>query len=44
MNTKPPLQEILKRILHTEDEKKHSHERKGIIKHQKKSRQVIRVA
>jgi hypothetical protein len=30
MTTKPPLQKILKRILHKEDENKHSHERMGI--------------
>jgi hypothetical protein len=30
--TKPPLQKILKGILHTEDENKHSHEMMGIIK------------
>jgi hypothetical protein len=38
MNTKLPLQKILKEILHTEDEKEHSHERMGIIKPQEKTR------
>jgi hypothetical protein len=41
MNTKPPLQKILKGILHTEDENKHKHERMGNIKSQE-GRQVIR--
>jgi hypothetical protein len=30
--TKPPLQKILQRILHTENESKQNHERKGSIK------------
>jgi hypothetical protein len=42
MITKPPLQKILKGILHTEDKDKHSQERMGIIKSQQMSRQVIR--
>jgi hypothetical protein len=42
MTTEPPLQKILKGILHTEDENKHDHERMGIIKPQEKRRQVIR--
>jgi hypothetical protein len=42
MTTKQPLQIILKGILQTEVENKHSHERMGIIKHQEKSRKVIR--
>jgi hypothetical protein len=42
MTTKPPLQKILKGILHTEDENKHSSERMVIIKPQGKNRQVIR--
>jgi hypothetical protein len=42
MTTKSALQKILKGILHTEDENKHSHETTGIIKSQKKSRYVIR--
>jgi hypothetical protein len=42
MTTKPPLQKILKKILHTEDENKHNYEKVGIIKHQENSRQVIR--
>jgi hypothetical protein len=41
MTTKPPLQKILKGILHTEDEK-HNHERMKIIKVEEKRRQVIR--
>jgi hypothetical protein len=41
MTTKKPLQ-ILKGILHKQDENKHSQERMGIIKPQEKSRQVIR--
>jgi hypothetical protein len=32
MTTKPALSNILKGILHIEDENKHSHERMGIIK------------
>jgi hypothetical protein len=32
MTTKPPLQKILKRILHTEDEKKKHNKRTGSIK------------
>jgi hypothetical protein len=39
MTTKLPLWKILKGILHTEDENKHSHER--IIESQEKSRQAI---
>jgi hypothetical protein len=41
MTPKPAFQMILKRILHTEDESKHNHERIGISKSQEKSRQVI---
>jgi hypothetical protein len=37
MATKAPLQEILKGIICTEDESKHSHERVRIIKPQEKS-------
>jgi hypothetical protein len=37
MTTKPPLQKILKGILHTEGENKHSHERMGIFKSQEKT-------
>jgi hypothetical protein len=44
MTTAPALQKILKGILNTEDENKHSYERIGIIKLQEKSRQIIRVA
>jgi hypothetical protein len=42
ITTKPPLQKILKGILHTEDENKHNHEKMGTIKLQEKSRKVIR--
>jgi hypothetical protein len=42
MTTKPPVQKILKRILRTEDENKHSHESKEIIKPQENNRQAIR--
>jgi hypothetical protein len=42
MTTKPPLQKILKGILHREDENKHNHERMGIMKSQDNNRQVIR--
>jgi hypothetical protein len=38
MTTKPPLQKILKGVLHTEDENKHSHESTGSIKPQEKNR------
>jgi hypothetical protein len=38
----PQVQKILKGILHTEYENKHSHERMGIIKPQEKSKPVIR--
>jgi hypothetical protein len=41
MTTKPAFQKILRGILQTEDENKHSHGRMGIIKSQEKSRQVI---
>jgi hypothetical protein len=41
MTTKPPLQKILKRILCTEDENKHNHERTEIL-NQEKNRQVLR--
>jgi hypothetical protein len=44
MTTKPPLQEILKGILHTEDKNIHNHERTGNIKPQQMNRQVLRVA
>jgi hypothetical protein len=40
--TKPPLQKILKGILHTGDENNHSHENMGNIKSLDKNRQVIR--
>jgi hypothetical protein len=41
MATKPPLKNIIKGILHTEDENKQSHERIGLVKTQK-TRKVIR--
>jgi hypothetical protein len=40
--SKPPLQKILKIILHTKDENKHNHERTGSIKPHEKNRQVLR--
>jgi hypothetical protein len=43
MTIKPPLQKILKEILHTEDESKQNHQRTGSIKPQKEG-QVIKVA
>jgi hypothetical protein len=42
MTTKPPLQKILQRILHTENETKQNHESMGSIKPQEKKRQAIR--
>jgi hypothetical protein len=42
MATKPPLQKILKGILHKEDNKNHDHDRTGNIKPQEKNREVIR--
>jgi hypothetical protein len=39
MTTKPLLQKILQRILHTENESKQNHERAGNIKPQEKKRQ-----
>jgi hypothetical protein len=38
MTTKPTLQNILKGILHTEDENKHNHKRMGEIKPKEKNR------
>jgi hypothetical protein len=41
MTTKPPIQKILQRILHTENEGKQNHERSGSTKPQeKKSKKV----
>jgi hypothetical protein len=40
--TKPPLQNILQEILHTENERKQNHERTGNTKPQEKKRQGIR--
>jgi hypothetical protein len=42
MTTKPPLQKILKGILHTESENKQNHERAGNTKPQEKKRQESR--
>jgi Holliday junction resolvase RusA-like endonuclease len=42
MTTKPPLQNILPGILHTENESKQNHERTGSTKPQEKKRQRIR--
>jgi hypothetical protein len=42
MTTKPPLQKILQRILHTESESQHKHERTGNTKPQEKKRQESR--
>jgi hypothetical protein len=41
MTTKPPLQNILQGILHTENESKQNHERTGITKLQENKRQGI---
>jgi hypothetical protein len=37
--TKPPLQKILQRILHTESETQHNHEMAGSTKPQEKKKQ-----
>jgi hypothetical protein len=42
MTTKPPLQKILQRIKHTENESKQNYERTGSIKPQEKKKQGIR--
>jgi hypothetical protein len=42
MTTKPPLQTILKGMLHTENESKQNHERTGSTKLQEKKRQESR--
>jgi hypothetical protein len=42
MTTKPPLQKILKGILHREDESKDNHEKIENIKPQENNRQVLR--
>jgi vacuolar-type H+-ATPase catalytic subunit A/Vma1 len=42
MTTKPQLQKILQGILHTENESKQNHKRKGSIKPQEKKRPGIR--
>jgi hypothetical protein len=42
MTNKPPLQKILQRFLHTENESKQNYARTGSTKPQKKKRQGIR--
>jgi hypothetical protein len=42
MTTKPPIQKILQRILHTENESKQTHERTGRAKPQEKKSQESR--
>jgi hypothetical protein len=42
MITKPPLQNILQGILHTESENQHNHERTSSTKSQEKKRQESR--
>jgi hypothetical protein len=42
MTTKPLLQKILQRILHTESETQHKHERAGCTKLQEKKKQESR--
>jgi hypothetical protein len=42
MTTKPPLQKILQRILHTENESIQNHERTGSTKPQGKKKQESR--
>jgi hypothetical protein len=42
ITTKPPLQKILQRILHTENESIQNHERTGSAKPQEKKRQESR--
>jgi hypothetical protein len=42
MTTKPPQQKILQRILHTENENNHNHERASHTKPQDKKRQESR--
>jgi hypothetical protein len=42
MTSKSLPQKILKGILHTEDEKKHTYGRNGNIKPQEKNRQVLK--
>jgi hypothetical protein len=42
ITTKPPLQKILQRILHTENESKQNHERTGSTKTQEKKSQESR--
>jgi hypothetical protein len=44
MTTKPPLQKILQRILHKDNESIQNYKRMGCIQQQEKKRQVIRVA
>jgi hypothetical protein len=42
MTTKPPLQKIVHRTLHTEDVSKQNHKGMGRIKPQERRRQIIR--
>jgi hypothetical protein len=42
MTTKPPLQNILQGIMHTQNESKENHERTGSTKPQEKKRQGIK--
>jgi hypothetical protein len=42
VTTKPPLQKILQRILHTESETQHNHERAGSTKLLEKKKQESR--
>jgi hypothetical protein len=42
MTTKPPLQKIFQRILHTENERIQNHERTGTTKQQEKKKQESR--
>jgi hypothetical protein len=42
MSTKPPLQKILQKIMHAENESKQNYERIGSDKPQERKRQVIR--
>jgi hypothetical protein len=41
MTTKSPLHRIMKKILHTDDENKHNHERTGTLKPHEKDRQTL---
>jgi hypothetical protein len=41
MTTKPPLQKILQRLLHTESENQQNHERTGSTKSKEKKKQEV---